>query len=300
MIMVKKAKLIYNPVSGKGSFVQQLDKVIATFQESGWYLSLYRTSPGVPVERFLADNEGYDAVLAAGGDGTIHQVVNAMATYKVHLPLGIFPVGTVNDFATYLGIPGDTDACARVVLQENVVQLDIGQVNDSYFLNVVSGGLLTDVPHTTPLKLKNLLGRLAYYAKGLEALPKFKPLALKIETTEKTWEAEYLLFLVLNSSAAGSFRHLAPAAAVTDGLLDVLLIKNCSLSELVALFFKLLKGRHVEDPNVIYFQTRALCISGSEKIISDLDGEQGPALPLEIRSRPHAIQVFVPKGVKIK
>ena len=292
--MGKRAKLIYNPVSGKGSFGRSLDMVIEAFQRADWQLMPYRTAPDIPISTMLEDNLGFDAIIAAGGDGTVHHVINGMVAAGTPLPLGIVPVGTVNDFASYLGIPQGVKECCEIILKGKVKPLDVGAVNDRYFLNVVSGGLLTDVPHTTSVRLKNMLGRLAYYAKGLEVLPKFKPLQLSISADCGVWEENCYLFLVLNSTSAGGFKNLAPYAKVDDGLLDVLLIKDCPLSSLLPLLIKLLRGQHLADSNVINFQTTRLSIVSREKVKSDLDGEIGPGMPLNIKVLPKAVNVYVP------
>jgi len=294
----KYAKLVYNPVSGEGSFARNLDNVIREFQTGGWQLSLLRTLPDVPVEAMFtgADEDKFDAIFAAGGDGTLHQTVNAMLKHNINLPLGILPVGTVNDLATFLGIPDGIGECCRVILQENLTDIDAGHINDRYFLNVASGGLLTDVPHNTPARLKNMLGRLAYYAKGLESLPKFRPIPLRVMAQHGRWDDKFLLFLVLNSTSAGGFKRLAPKASIQDGLLDVLLIKECPFAELLPLFLRILRGQHLNSPHVVFFQTKELTIESSQTVHTDLDGELGPSLPLSVKSMPKALQIFVPKG----
>ncbi len=294
------AKLIYNPVAGEGSFSRKLDAVIKVFQEHGWQLVPARTVPYRPVEEMLtaADGNLYDAVFAAGGDGTLHQTVNAILKHNLNLPLGVFPVGTVNDLANFLGIPGDVEECCWVILQGNTTRIDAGRVNDSYFLNVASGGLLTDVPHTTPVRLKNMLGRLAYYVKGLESLPKFRPLKLKVAANNTVWEDKYLLFLILNSTSAGGFKRLAPRASIQDGLLDVLLIKECPFPDLIPLFVRLLRGGHLDDPHVLFFQTSRLRMESDQRVQTDLDGERGPALPLDVRVMPGILEIFVPGGMR--
>lgn len=293
---MKYAKLVYNPVSGEGNFAANLDKVIKIFQQNQWQVVPVRTFAGVPATAYFQPNDGqhFDAVLAAGGDGTLHQTANALLEQGIDLPLGIFPVGTVNDIARFLRLPDSIEDCCRVILKGNTLNMDAGRANNDYFLNVASGGLLTDVPHTTPVRLKNILGRMAYYAKGFESLPRFRPLQLTVEADGQRWQEQFLLFLVLNSTAAGGFRHLAPKASVHDGLLDVVLVRDRPLAELLPLLIRLLRGQHLDDPGVEFFQTSKVTINSIQQVSTDLDGEQGPELPLQVEVVPGALKIFVP------
>ena len=170
---MKKVRFIYNPYSGENAILKELDKIITMHQDKGYTIVPYRIQRGVDVINALdIVDSTYEYILIAGGDGTIDTVVNAMKKRGIEIPIGIIPVGTANDFAKHLGMPQDAGACVEQILDSYAVGVDLGKVNDNYFVNVLSTGLFTDVSQKTDTNLKNTIGKLAYYLKGLEELPK--------------------------------------------------------------------------------------------------------------------------------
>ncbi|MGL5380656.1 YegS/Rv2252/BmrU family lipid kinase [Clostridium sp.] len=281
---MKKVKFIYNPYSGENTILEQLDKVIKIHQEAGYTIVPYRIEREKSViEAFEDFKDGnYHYVLIAGGDGTIDTVVNAMAKSGVSVPIGIIPVGTANDFGKFLGMPSDvTKACKRI-LASDVTTVDLGSINEKYFVNVASTGLFTDVSQKTDVNLKNTIGKLAYYLKGIEELPNFRRLNIKIHSNECDFDGQMYFMLVFNGQTAGSFK-LATRAEASDGLLDVIIFKAVQIRELIPLFVKVLKGEHLDSDNVIYFKTDNLYVECTEDIVTDIDGERGPDFPLNIK-----------------
>ncbi|MFZ7103990.1 MAG: YegS/Rv2252/BmrU family lipid kinase [Peptococcaceae bacterium] len=292
---MEKVKLIYNPFSGMAGFKNSLDYIIERFQNNGAQIVPYRTRSSMDAFQEAAGIKTgeYSKVLVAGGDGTIHQVVNGLLFNNINLPLGIFPVGTANDFANYLGIPRGVKEACDIILRGYSSEWDLGMVNGKYFINIASAGLLTDVSQRTDINLKNNLGKLAYYLKGIEQLPHFHPIEINLKSAACSFKGQVYLFLVMNGRAAGGFPKVAPNAAMQDGLLEVLLFKPCLLPELVALFIKVVKGEHLNSPYIRYFQTKELTIACNTDLITDLDGEKGPAFPLKFSCLPGKIKVFV-------
>ncbi len=255
----------------------------------------FRSSNISTLEKAFFDiYEDYEAICVSGGDGTLSSVISKMASMKLSLPIGIFPFGTANDFAVHLNIPRDIEACCEIVEKGNIKRVDIGKVNDSHFLNVCSAGLLTDVAYKTDTNMKNALGKLAYYMKGLEEIPKFTPFKMRLQYDSNVIEDNFLLFLVLNGSSAGGFNKLAPYAKIDDGLMDVIAIKNTNITNILALFLKILRGEHINDPNLYNFQTDKLMIACEGSCDTDIDGERGPNFPLDIEVKKHFLKVFVP------
>lgn len=291
---MRRIRLIYNPASGDAGFRHKLDDVIRCFQQRGLQVIPHRSLGKEDISEAVRQvgPDAYCGLAAAGGDGTIHEVINAMASEGVSVPLAVIPAGTANDFAAYLNIPYDLDKIAEIIATGRYCTVDLGKANERYFVNVASAGLLTDVPHTIGIHFKNIFGKLAYYIKGVEQLPNFRPLPFYIESNEYCGHEELFLFLVLNGSCAGGFSRIAPARA-DDGLLDVIAIRRCSLPHLFSLAVKLLRGEHLRDRRVLYFQTREVSFSSPVSLTSDLDGEKGPALPLHIRMCAGMLKVFV-------
>lgn len=298
---MKRIKLIYNPVSGDGGFKNFLDIVIKKFQANGYLVEILRTQKNdLACGFFEQPDDGWEntSIVVAGGDGTVSKVVNKMIKHQVTAPLGIIPMGTANDIASYLGMPKNILKCCQIIVENNQIKIDVGMINNNYFTSVASGGLVASVPQATDVRLKNTLGKLAYYLKGLEEIPTFRPISISLESLEYNFEGNLLFFLVLNGQFAGGFKKLAPQASINDGKFDVLLFKDVSLPVLARLFVKLLRGEHINDPNVIFFQTKKLLIKpccNNNTIITDVDGEEGPALPLFIQNQHRAISAIIPK-----
>jgi diacylglycerol kinase (ATP) len=293
---LKKVRFVYNPVAGKKQIAAKLDTVIGSFQAKGWEVLPYRTTGEETCKDFmrLLAEEETEALLVAGGDGTIHRVMNGLIQAGLDTPLGIIPTGTANDFGVHLNLPQDVVGCCDLVLRGKTAKIDVGLANETYFLNVASAGLLTDIPHQTDVGMKNVLGRLAYYLKSIEKLPNFKPVPMEIISRRKVYREEVLLFLIVNGRTAGSFPKIAPKASVIDGLLDVLIFRQSNLGQLFSVFLKLLKGEHINDPLVEYFQTEEIIINCPVNVDTDLDGEAGPNFPLEVRVLPRKLNVFLP------
>ena len=279
-----KVKFIYNPYSGENLILSKLDKVISLHQEAGYTIVPYRITAGEDVGVALNDikDGNYKYILIAGGDGTVDSVVNAMAKSGISLPIGILPVGTANDFSKFLGMPSDVEEACKQILSSEVKSVDLGSINDKYFVNVASTGLFTDVSQKTDVNLKKTIGKLAYYLKGLEELPNFRKLHVNILSKEVEFDGEMYLLLVFNGATAGNF-NLATRADACDGLLDIIMFKAVQIYELLPLFIKVLKGEHLDSNKVLYFKTDYLKVECHEDIVTDIDGEKGPDFPLEIK-----------------
>lgn len=290
-------QLIYNPVAGQKVFKTRLDYMVEMFQNAGYELRIHRTVSNDDFSTFFKDKsfEGCDAIIVAGGDGSFNRTVNALKENNINVPIGIIPAGTANDFARHIGIPDSIQNAINVVAKLKYKKLDLGIANGRYFVNVCSGGLLTNISHDIDTELKNTLGKLAYYIKGVQQLPRFRSLKFRITTKDQTYEEDLFLFLVLNGSSAGGFNRIGEYASMKDGKLDFVGIKACPINDMPQVFAKILMGDHLEDKNILYFQSDYMVIEclEEEKLPSDIDGEPGPSYPIEISVAPEDIRVIV-------
>lgn len=294
---MKKVKFIYNPYSGESTIALDLDKIIMVHQKYEHTIVPYRICNEYPMSNAFTDiDEGYTYILIAGGDGTIDSVVNEMKKKNINLPIAILPAGTANDFANYIGMPHDVcDACNQI-LESNVKKIDIGKINDKYFMNVASTGLFTDISQNMDMNLKNTIGKLAYYVKGIEQLPNFRKLKIKVTSEEVCFDGDMYLMLVFNGQTAGSLKF-AYNAKVDDGLLDVIIIKAGIMKNILNIFIKMLRNEHLENvEGIIYFKTKRLEVECFEDIVTDIDGERGPEFPLIIECEKNGISIL---GTKI-
>jgi len=291
---LKKAKLLYNPSAGESIVIDKLDDIIRIHQKHGYQLVTARLDESFRMIEALSDiNDGYDHVIVAGGDGTVDLLVNEMMRAGLRIPIGILPAGTANDYSKYIGMPPDLSAACERILSSAPVPMDIGMINERYFINVASAGLFTDVSQKTDDDMKNSIGKLAYYLKGLEQLPNFRRIHVRITSKDGSYDGGMFMVLVFNGRTAGNI-ELAYKARGNDGKLDVILIKDEALREIFPLLIKFLRREHLEEPvGLIYFQTDELTIETTDRnLVSDIDGEKGPDFPLKIKCIPDAILVM--------
>jgi diacylglycerol kinase (ATP) len=280
---MNKVKFIYNPFSGENTITTDIDKVIAVHQKYDYLVVPYRISLEYEISKAFEDIDNtYKYILIAGGDGTVDNVVNHMKQLGINLPIAVIPTGTANDFAKFLGIPHEVELACEQILTSQVKTIDIGRINDKYFVNVASTGLFTDISQKTSVTLKNTMGKLAYYVKGIEQLPNFKKLKIKVNSKEIEYDGDMYLMLIFNGQTAGNLKF-AYKAEVDDGYLDVIIIKAGTIKDMVALLIKMLRGEHLEDAhNLIYFKTDKVYVECHEDLVTDIDGERGPDFPLVI------------------
>ncbi|WP_123054783.1 YegS/Rv2252/BmrU family lipid kinase [Clostridium sp. JN-1] len=290
---MKKVKFIYNPYCGESTIISDIDKVIKVNQKYGYEVVPYRISFEYEMSNAFDDiDDTYEYILVAGGDGTIDNAVNCMKKLNINLPIAILPVGTANDFAKFIGMPQDVEAACEGILNSKPKKLDLGKINDKYFINVASTGLFTDVSQKTDVNLKNTMGKLAYYVKGIEQLPNLRKLKVKVTSKEQVFDGYMYLMLVFNGQTAGNLR-LAYKAEADDGLLDVLIVRGGMMKDIISLFIKMLKGEHLEDAaGLVYFKTNKLEIECHEDIVTDIDGEKGPDFPLVIECIKEGFEIL--------
>lgn len=294
---MKRARIIYNPTSGREAFKKHLPEVLKKLENAGYETSCHATTGPEDATNAarIAIERRYDLVVAAGGDGTINEVVNGLAEQDYRPKLGIIPVGTTNDFARALHIPRDIEAAADIIAKGDTIPVDIGRINeDKYFINIGGGGNLTELSYEVPSKLKTMLGQLAYYLKGMEKLPFIKATKVKIEYDGKLFEGEVMLFLIGLTNSVGGFEKLAPGASINDGLFSLLILKKANLADFIRIATLALRGEHINDPNVIYVSANRIKITSEEKVQLNLDGEFGGVLPAEFVNLYRHFEVFVP------
>ncbi len=297
-----RVRVIINPSSGRQILQRRAERLVeqlmreGTFSEVDWVRTL---GPGdaFRAARFFQEWQ-FDLIFAVGGDGTINEVVSGLISGRHQTPLAILPAGTVNDFAYAMKLPRTEATVARMIRHGHIRLVDVGCANERYFVNVAAAGLLTDVAYKVPADAKTVLGKLAYVLEGARDLSSqmLRPIPVHIETAERVIDEEILLFIVSNTSSVGGFRNLAPQASVSDGLLDVVLVRPQTLLDMIPLLVQMVNGIPVPHPKIEYFQTAALRISTpqEEPVTIDLDGEMGGALPVQISVAPAALHLIVP------
>ncbi len=285
----------YSPYAGDNKILQYLDVIVTKYQEKGISILPYRvTSPRIVEQVLSANTIPLSHILIAGGDGTVNMVVNIMKRLEVNTPIATLPAGTANDFAHTLGYPASIPVACDIILSGDVAKIDLGVVNNRYFVNVLSAGLLTDVSQRTPTILKNTFGKLAYYMSSIQDLPRFRKVKITLESEEMSYSDSALMFFVFNGKTAGNL-NFAPNADLKDGMFDVLVIKGRNLVETMNSIFGFLSGIHNNYPKgILYFKVDKMTIESDDALTIDIDGEQGPALPITVECIKGGIEVILP------
>lgn len=295
--MRKRARIIYNPTSGREMIKQHLVEILAVFEKAGYETSAFATTPepnSAKNEAHRAAKDGFDLVVAAGGDGTINEVVNGIAPLHRRPKLAIIPAGTTNDYARALRIPReDPVAAAKVVLQSQRMKMDIGKAGDNYFINIAAGGLLTELTYDVPSNLKSIFGYLAYIVKGAEMLPRVKPVEMDIEYDGEHFHGQASMFFLALTNSIGGFEQIVPDASLDDGKFTMIIVKSSSLPDLLHLMVKALNGKHVDDPRIIYRKARKVVVNPvNERVMVNLDGEYGGDAPMVFKNLKRHIDMF--------
>ena len=294
---MKKILLIYNPKAGNGMFTVHLEKVIAGFAKKNMLVVPYRLGGKMKLANAFAnlDVNSFHKIIAAGGDGTIHLVVNEMIKHDIHVPLAIYPSGTANDLAANFDIPTSIEGMIAVSLTEKYTDMDVGVAGDKCFVNVLAVGMIVDISQKTDPGIKNTMGVAAYYLKGVSELPKIKATPMRITSENLQIDANISAVLVMNGRSAGGFKNVSPESETGDGLLDVIVFREMIIPNMFPVLFSVMTGHHLDDKNVEYFQTSKLLIESTEKnVSSDVDGERGEMLPLAVSILPKRLKINIP------
>jgi diacylglycerol kinase (ATP) len=295
---MKRARIIYNPTAGRELIRKELPTVLEMLEIAGYETSAHATTgegDAMKAAEIAVDRQ-YDLVIVAGGDGTINEVVKGIAEQDYRPTVGVIPTGTTNDFARALQIPRDIKKATEVITEGKSLRLDIGKVNDEYFINIAGGGKLTELTYDVPIKLKTVLGQLAYYVRGIEMLPSLKPVRTKIEFDGEVIDEEIMLFLVSNTNSVGGFEKLAPEAKIDDGYFDLLILKEVNLAEFIGIATAALRGNHLDNEHVIYRQAKKIQVTPEDKMLLNVDGEYGGELPGELINLHQHVEFIVPQA----
>lgn len=295
---MKRYYVIYNPSSGKELAAYKVfgaAETVMSFEDVEFLFYATKKKGDGEKAAIRACQQACNMIIACGGDGTINEVVNGMMRSTSRPKLAIMPAGTVNDFAEQLNLPKSQDNFASLIMQNNFRAIDIGEINDGYFVNVVGGGAFITIPHKVTIDAKTILGKYAYYCQAAVQVPGELEVCENINYIIDGKEFNYrtLLFLVINSAGAGGFKYLCPKAKLDDGLLDVVIFEKTNNADLFQIFTKVFNGQHINHPKVHYFQVENIKIIPEGELLIDVDGDPGGYAPAEISSAHKAIDILV-------
>lgn len=293
---MRNIRLVYNKSAGQNKSSELISDVIGKFNEKGYDVTAFRASFENSCEQFIKETpKNTYAIVVAGGDGTINKVVNYMIKYNIDVPLGIISAGTSNDFANHLGILGNVDRAIDKILSGNVEKIDVGRVNDTYFINVLSAGMFSSSSYKTDKKLKDTLGQLSYFLTAARQPFEQKPFKIKIETEDGILEEKVVVFVVFNGSSVGRIDLFTDNSSVQDGLLDLVILREGKINETLKLLGELENGDFTCNDNIVYLKEKKFKITLIDGKCDrpDVDGDQGPEFPLEVECMEKRIKMFL-------
>lgn len=293
-----RARIIANMHSGIShlhNHQRELEQVVRQLRRQGWNVELWKTN-GQGSGRKLAAQavaDGADIVVSVGGDGTLNEVIQALAGTNV--AVGVLPTGTVNVWAREVGIPLNPLEAAKVLLEGKRQRIDLGMANERYFLLMAGIGIdakITSVVEQHSLKRWGILGYLLTGTfVGLGPLD----FRLRLSMDGRRFRTRAHLLIVGNTRLYGGLMSFTDQAYCDDGLLDICIIRKQGIFGRLQILFNAIRKRHPLGPKVSYERFQTLAIDSSSSVVPfQVDGEPIGTLPVVFRIVPRALTVIVP------
>ena len=267
--------LIIRPREGMEELGQLRESVAALRRQEHevWPRLTFEEGDAVREVHAMAE-AGADLIIAAGGDGTLNEVVNGVVEAGWRGRIGVVPMGTANDFAGGMEIPASIPEAFRIALEGRELDVDVARVNDRHFVNVSTGGFGAMATEETPSERKKLLGPWAYVVTGMKKFAELRPSRARFEGDDGVaYDGDVMLFAVGNAKRTGGGSMVTPRAEFGDGQLDVVIVPGMARMDFLALLPDLRAGTHVDNPDVLYFRTSRLVVTAADSLTVNADGE---------------------------
>lgn len=286
--------IVANPVSGKGRGRKRTQAVVARLEAAGKRVEVRWTDrPGQARELAAAAvQEGWSRIVAAGGDGTVHDVANALA--GTGAVMGLIPLGRANDLGRELGLSGRPEAAAQVLLHGTPRRIDLGCINGEYFCTVATLGFDAEVSRLVHEKRVPFSSSLTYIYGMLYALCYYRCQPVRLEGDFGTLEETILLTATGNTGSYGGGMKIAPHAVVDDGRLSLCIIRAVPRTTVLFLFHRVFSGGHVTHPAVQLRHARSFSIQAASPLWIYADGEAICQTPATVSVVPGALRVMMP------
>jgi lipid kinase YegS len=290
--MNRKVQLILN---GKAAGSDTLRAAVTRQEAIGHTIEVRVTSEKGDARRFASETDGVDLLIAAGGDGTLNEVVHGLMDLPeaARSVLGMVPLGTANDFATGCGIPRDLEQALALCMEGRAVPVDVGKANEHWFLNAASIGFGAEITATTPPELKHLLGPAAYAVMGAILAMNVHHYRGRLTLPDREIAGSGPVAIVGNGRQAGGGVQITPRARIDDGLLDVLAVRDIPTLALLTAAREL-QELSPDGEYISYWQTPWAEAHTEEEIPVNLDGEPVRFSSVRYEAVPKAIRLIVP------
>jgi lipid kinase YegS len=293
-------KRVHLIINGKVAGNDALRAAIARQRAAGHRIEVRVTWEKGDAQRFVSEADAVDLLIAAGGDGTLNEVLHGLMDVPeaVRPILGIVPLGTANDFATGCGIPDDPAKALALCMRGEGVPIDVGKANDDWFINAASSGFGAEITATTSPELKRLLGPAAYTVMGAILAINLQHYRGRLILPDRDITGTGPVAIVGNGRQTGGGIQFAPRAYIDDGLLDVLIVRQISPTALLAAAREL-QQLPPDGEYISYWQTPWLEVYPEEEIPVNLDGEPLRFSAVRYEAVPKAIQLIVPPNCQL-
>lgn len=276
---MKDALFIYNPNSGQKIINDYLPWIVDYLSEREYLPVIYATqSSGDARNIILEYGERFEEILVSGGDGTLDEVLSAVVKLRTDPLIGYIPTGSTNDFSKSLNIPAEVEKAAKVATRGYQRRIDIGQIDEKYFVYVAAFGTIAEVSYSTGQDIKNIFGRSAYIFEGLKQtlplvnIPTYK---IHLDIDGEEIEGEFIHFMITNSVSVGGFVGITGEnVGLSDGIFELTMIKRPqSLADVNKIIFGITNRE--ENDMLILRQGSDFKITTDQKVAWSLDGEYG-------------------------
>ena len=295
--------LIANPISGKGKAKSVAEQAHAALTEAGQQGQLVFTAAAGDAKHFAheAAAAGVRFIIACGGDGTLHEVVNGIATVP-DVILGVLPCGRGNDFAAAIGVPLKPETAIATLLSGTPTHVDLGRcyhheprTADHYFTTIATCGYDAEVSRRAAKGTPVFAGTASYAYAAVETLFYYDPPVVHLEGDFGTYDGEILLAATGITNRYGGGFKIVPDARINDGLFDVCIIRPVSELTVLRLMVTLFWGGHVSHPAVSIHRTRAITIETETPLLLYADGEPMSETPVTIETIKEGLVVMSPR-----
>lgn len=297
--MEKKILMIINPCSGRDKRNDDLPDALRVFSANGCGVTVMNTTkPGDATEFAAKYGSDYDFVVCRGGDGTFCEMMNGIMTLDKKPEIGFIPAGTTNDLAGTIGLPAKGEKAAQLIMQESAKPCDLGNFGGRYFTYVASFGAFTKCSYATSQKLKNKLGRMAYFYEAAKEIKDIKPVPMRCKVDGVEFEGRFIFGAISNSYTVGKIIHMGEdRVCLNDGKFEVLFAENPGSLKGWLEFGECILKKNFDNDNLKFFQGTHVEIEtlDGSKIPWTLDGEFGGNIDnVTVHVEKHAFRMFRP------
>lgn len=287
--------IVFNPTAGHaGQLEAELEAAAQVWREQGWVVDLQPTNgpgDGRCLARQAAAN-GYELVVAAGGDGTINEVVNGLVGSQTML--ATLPLGTMNVWARELGLPLQPRAAAQTMLAWSPRTIDLGRAGDRYFLLMAGIGFDAAITANVRPDEKRRFGALAYVVRGIKEVMRIRGTRARILLDGRPSKARVLMIVVGNSQLYGGLVKITHRASIDDGLLDVCVIKGDNGINAIGHLIAILRRRFSLNPDISYYRVHTIEVITRPPLPVQVDGDPIGTTPMRFSVAPAALRALLP------